>query len=254
MISTCALQSGSSGNCFYVETRDVQLLFDAGISAKQAYQRLSLHGRDIANIKALLISHDHSDHSRHAGIFHRRTAAPLYMTHGSWKSCKAKQGAVRDVNLFDAGSVLQFGQTVVQTVPTAHDGKEGVAFVISSEGKKLGIFTDLGHRFDGIEQWLTELDGLYLESNYDPEMLAKGAYPPWLKKRITGDGGHLSNRQAADLVLDSCKKLQRLILSHLSEHNNSPNLASQVARDVLGPDLNISMAPRKSASEMFIIA
>lgn len=253
MISTCSLQSGSNGNCFYVETRDVQLLFDAGISAKQAYQRLSVHDRDIANVKALLISHDHSDHSRHAGVFHRRIAAPLYISHGSWQACKSKLGAVREVKPFDAGGELRFGRTLVQTIPTAHDGKDGVAFVISSEGKKLGIFTDLGHRFAGIENWLADLDGLYLESNYDPDMLANGPYPYWLKQRIIGNGGHLSNHQAADLVRDSCKKLKRLILAHLSEHNNCPTLASKIARDILGPDLNISLAPRKSASDMFVI-
>jgi phosphoribosyl 1,2-cyclic phosphodiesterase len=253
MISTCSLQSGSTGNCIYVETSDAKLLFDAGISAKQARQRLAMHDRCINSVQALLITHNHSDHSRHAGVLHRQISAPIYMTNGSWTACKTKLGVVREFRTFGGGDQLQFGETTVQSILTPHDGKEGVAFVISCQGKKLGIFTDLGHRFDGIEKWLSDLDMLYLESNYDPEMLEDGPYPLWLKRRIIGDGGHLSNLEAAELVRDSAPRLQRLILSHLSEHNNCPELACRLARDVLGDDFPISLAPRSRHSDMFIV-
>jgi len=250
---TCSLQSGSNGNSFYVETDDVRLLFDAGISARSSEQRLAEHDRDIRDVEAVIISHNHSDHIKHAGVLHRRFSLPLYMTPGVWRASRGKLGAVNDVRLFDAGDCLRFGSTTVETVPTAHDGIDGVAFIISSENKKLGIFTDLGHRFEGIEKWITELDALYLESNYDDEMLDNGSYPHWLKNRIRGDGGHLSNTEAAQLVDDSAQGLQLLILSHLSEHNNSPETALATARDILGEAFPIAMTQRSQVSEMFTV-
>ncbi len=253
MIFTCSLQSGSNGNSFYVETNDVRLLFDAGISARSSKQRLAEHERDIRDVEAVIISHNHSDHIKHAGVLHRRFSLPLYMTPGAWHASRGKLGIVNDVRLFEAGDCLQFGSTTVQTVPTAHDGIDGVAFVISSINNKLGIFTDLGHRFEGIEKWITELDAVYLESNYDDEMLTNGPYPHWLKNRIRGDGGHLSNTEAAQLVDDSAQELQLLILSHLSEHNNSPEIALATARDILGKGFPIAMAHRGQVSEMFTV-
>ena len=250
---TCSLQSGSNGNSFYVESNGVRLLFDAGISARSSQERLAEHNRDIREVEAVIISHNHSDHVKHAGVLHRKFSLPVYMTHGAWRASRGKLGVVNDVRLFDAGNCLQFDGTTVETVPTAHDGIDGVAFIISSENKKLGIFTDLGHRFEGIEKWMTELDALYLESNYDNEMLENGSYPPWLKSRIRGDGGHLSNTEAAQLVDDSAQRLQLLILSHLSEHNNSPKIALTTARNILGADFPIAMAHRSQVSDMFAV-
>ncbi|MCK4627759.1 MAG: MBL fold metallo-hydrolase, partial [Sedimentisphaerales bacterium] len=128
MIFTCSLQSGSNGNSFYVETNDVRLLFDAGISARSSKQRLAEHERDIRDVEAVIISHNHSDHIKHAGVLHRRFSLPLYMTPGAWHASRGKLGIVNDVRLFEAGDCLQFGSTTVQTVPTAHDGIDGVAF------------------------------------------------------------------------------------------------------------------------------
>jgi len=250
---TCSLQSGSNGNSIYVETPDVRLLFDAGISGKIAQQRLNQHGRDLHQVDALLISHNHSDHISSAGVFQRRCSFPLYITPRTWQSCRARLAPVTDLCHFHSGEKLEFGTTTVETIPTAHDGTDGCAFVIIHNGKKLGIFTDLGHCFDGIEDCIAQLDALYLESNYDPEMLANGPYPPWLKNRIIGPGGHLSNFEAADLVRQAGKNLQLLILSHLSEHNNHPDLALATARQYLPADLPIAIAPRTSASEMFTL-
>jgi phosphoribosyl 1,2-cyclic phosphodiesterase len=251
-ILTCSVQSGSCGNCIYVETPDARLLFDAGVSGKTAQQRLLQHRRDIREVDALIISHDHSDHTRCAGVFHRKFNLPLHITQGACDAC-GFLGHLREIRPFLPAQTLTFNSTTVQTVPTAHDGVDGVAFVISHAGKKLGIFTDLGHPFAGIENWIASLDALYLESNYDPQMLARGPYPVWLQNRIRGMGGHLSNHEAASLVrIASPVNLQFLVLAHLSEHNNHPQLALETARGLL-PKLPISYAPRTAASEMYHI-
>ncbi|MBN1435857.1 MAG: MBL fold metallo-hydrolase [Sedimentisphaerales bacterium] len=256
MIRTCALQSGSNGNSIYVETSDARLLFDAGISGKRAEERLAENGRAIRDVDALIISHSHSDHVSGAGVFHRKFSLPVYICGEAWQEVGPRMGKVREQELcfFDRGDTLRFGETIVETVPTAHDGMGGVAFVIShGNGKRLGIFTDLGHRFAGIEDWLRELDAVYIESNYDPEMLNNGPYPYWLKQRIKGDGGHLSNREAVELVRDCGGRLKLVVLSHLSEHNNCPNLVRTTAVEVLGQteSLAIKVASRVAVSEMF---
>lgn len=253
--STCALQSGSNGNCFYVETPDVRLLFDAGISGRAARGRLAQHGRDIAEVDALILSHNHTDHTRGAGVFHRLFSLDVYMTPRVWQATRDQIGAIDPQRLhhFDPGQSLQFGNTEVLTVPTAHDGYDGVAFIVRSRGKNLGIFTDLGHRFTGIEECISPLHLIYLESNYDPQMLAAGSYPPWLKQRISGDKGHLANHEAGELARDAGGSLQRLVLSHLSEHNNDPQIALNTVRQHVPADLSVSIAPRYDTTEMFII-
>jgi len=245
-----ALQSGSNGNCFYVETSDARLLFDAGISGKTAQQRMALHQRDINLVDALIISHNHMDHVRGAGVFHRKFSLPVYITPNAWKVCQPACGPIENLHFIQPGSTLTFGSTVVHTICTPHDAKDSLAFIIEDNHKKLGIFTDLGHRFDGLDTAIEKLDGLYLESNYDPEMLAHGDYPPWLKKRISGNSGHLSNQEAAQLVRDTNDRLQFLVLSHLSQNNNLPELALATARKSLPDQLNISLAPRTAAGKL----
>ncbi|MBN1344731.1 MAG: MBL fold metallo-hydrolase [Phycisphaerae bacterium] len=240
-----SLQSGSNGNSIYVEAGGVRLLFDAGISGKVAKQRLASRGRDIHACDALIISHDHSDHSRSAGIFHRKFGVPVYMTASVHRSLGGRLGPLGDVRNFAPGDVLRFGDVHVETVPTPHDGLDGVAFVIHHEGKQLGVLTDLGHPFAALPSLLGRLDAVYLESNYDPDMLARGPYPPMLKARIRGPGGHLSNVEAARLVADhGGDRLQWLALSHLSEHNNAPDLAVDTHRQLLGDALPIRAMSR----------
>ena len=254
MISTFSLQSGSNGNSIYVETPDARLLFDAGLSGRAVRDRLSEHDRDVADIDALLISHNHSDHVSGAGVLNRAHGTVLYMTHRTWAAAKAKLGAVTDVHRYLPGADLRFGNTLVQTIGTPHDGKGPVIFVVCWRGKRLGVFTDLGHRFGQLDELVGRLDALYLESNYDPEMLENGPYPSWLKKRIVGDGGHLSNLEAAQLVRDCGQRLQLLILAHLSEQNNHPDLAMTTARSNITGDLPIAVASRTAASRMFVVS
>ncbi|MBI9017762.1 MAG: MBL fold metallo-hydrolase [Phycisphaerae bacterium] len=253
MINCCSLQTGSNGNCFYVETPDTRLLFDAGISGRQAKLRLAEHQRDIHAVDALLISHHHQDHVGHAGVFNRVFKIPMHISAASWRICKKKLGRMNSVNYFDPGQTLQFKDTTIVTIATPHDGMGSVAFIISYQDKNLGIFTDLGHCFDELGPGIAQLDAVFLESNYDPIMLADGSYPPSLKERITGNGGHISNQQASQVIKDYGQRLQFVVLSHLSEHNNTPELAINTAREILGDDLAIHVGSRSQVSAMFEI-
>ncbi len=242
-----SLQSGSNGNCIYVETDGVKLLFDAGISGIQAQRRLAIHGRNIREVDAVIISHDHHDHVRCAGIYQRKFDLPVYVTRKTLREAqhRCELGQLDDVRHFRAGQSLRFGKTTVETIPTPHDGVDGVAFLIASRKKRLAILTDLGHPFGELREVLNEVDGAFLESNYDPMMLEEGPYPPFLQDRITGPHGHISNYESAELLCRSAgKRLRWVCLSHLSEQNNTPSLALETHRDLLGNRFALHTASR----------
>ncbi len=252
-----SLQSGSSGNCIYVETAGVRLLFDAGISGVQAEERLAAHGRDIRAVDAVIISHDHGDHIRHAGVFHRKFRIPVYVTPATLAAASSRctLGAMRDVRHFRSNDKLTFGSVIVQAVPTPHDGADGSAFVIQSGEKRLGILTDLGHVFKDLAALVSSLDGVFLESNYDPDMLAAGPYPAYLKQRIRGPRGHLSNHEAAELLrrAGEARRLKWACLSHLSDQNNNPELALRTNRAAVAGCIELHTADRYRSSGIFTI-
>jgi phosphoribosyl 1,2-cyclic phosphodiesterase len=248
---TIPLQSGSNGNCIYVEAGDTRLLFDAGITGKQAARRLAIFDRDIRRCQALIISHDHADHIRCAGVFHRKFGLPVYATEATWANVAERIEPISDVSLFSPGDVLRFGDVSVLTVPTPHDGADGVAFVVHHDGRQLGILTDLGHPFRRLSQLLAGLHATYLESNYDPEMLDTGPYPPELKARIRGPHGHLSNIEAARLIAEHAgSRLRWLALAHLSEFNNRPDLALATHREIVRASLPVHVASRYQAGPL----
>lgn len=246
-----SLQSGSSGNSIYVESGDVRLLFDAGITGVEAEKRLASFGRDIRQVTAVVISHDHSDHVKYAGVYQRKYRLPLHITADTLESAEAKMdlGKLNDVSFFVAGGTLQFGELEVTTYSTPHDGSDGAVFVVSAGDKRLGIMTDLGHVFDGLQEIVSGLDAVFMESNYDPQMLEHGPYPYFLRKRIKGPGGHISNAEAAELLL-SGSRLKWACLSHLSGENNDPQTALVTHRRIIGNSLPLYTAPRYSVSSI----
>jgi len=251
---TFSLQSGSNGNSIYVEAGDVRLLFDAGISGKQAALRMASHGRDIRQCDALIISHDHSDHTRSAGVFQRKFGLPLYITEPTYRVVRGYLGPVHDVRTFRAGQRLAFRNVTVHTISAPHDGVDTVCFVVEHDSKRLGIFTDLGHPFAALRSAVESVDAAYLESNYDPEMLRAGPYPEWLKARISGAGGHLSNIEAAELLSGRSRSRMRwAAIAHLSEENNRPEIALDTHRGTLGKLFPLHLAPRYEASEVLEI-
>ena len=245
-----SLQSGSNGNCVYVEADGVKLLFDAGIGASEVQERLAIHGRDANGIDAVLISHDHIDHCRSMGILNRTFGLPIYATAKTFEAAKRfALGEINDLRYFAAGEKIQFGKVTVETLPTPHDGADGVVFVVDDGEHRLGILTDLGHVFDGLGDVIASLDAVLLESNYDPEMLANAARPEWLKERIAGPGGHISNVEAAELLLASAsKRMKWACLGHLSHDTNTPKLALETHRKILGDRLPLFLATRYEVS------
>ncbi len=240
-----SLQSGSNGNCTYVEADGVKLLFDAGITGSQASERLSAFGRDIRDIDALIISHDHSDHVRHAGVYQRRYGLPVYITPKTLDRSAGKYalGKLSNIHYFTAGDTINFANVYVETIPTPHDAADSTVFVVSSGNIRLGIMTDLGHAFKELRAIIPTLDGIFIESNYDPEMLAHGSYPAFLKHRIRGPEGHLSNREAAELLLTGIQ-LKWACLAHLSNNNNNPSAALRTHREIVGDHLSLCTASR----------
>ena len=245
-----AIRSGSSGNCIFVEAGGVRLFLDAGISGRQAEQTLRSVGRQIRAVDALIISHDHRDHARGIGVFQRKFGLPVYITRGTLTVASGKEnlGKLTDIRHFISGGAIEIGDLRVETIPTPHDAVDGVAFVVDDGRRRLGVMTDLGHVFAGLPEIVASLDAVLIESNHDPQMLAEGPYPEALKRRIRGEGGHLSNAEAADLVAGARARLQWACLAHLSGQNNHPQVALQTHRARLGNQFPLYVAGRDAAT------
>jgi len=252
-----SVASGSNGNCIYVEAGGLRLLIDAGISGSQAAERLALRGRDIRKVDALLVTHDHGDHSRSVGIFQRMFGMPIHITPRTLETATKRHrlGRMSDIRYFQSGGAIDLGDVRVETIPTPHDSADSVGFVIDDGERRLGILTDLGHVFPLLPKTLATLDAVFLESNYDPEMLDNGPYPPFLKHRVRGPEGHISNLDAAELT-DSIRstRLQWVCLAHLSQQNNTPEVAMATHRAVRGPDAELHLASRYEVGEELHVA
>jgi phosphoribosyl 1,2-cyclic phosphodiesterase len=229
----------------------VRLLFDAGLTGLQTKQRLESIGVEIDTIQAVIISHAHSDHIYYAGVLQRQYHLPIWMTSGTFQRMQetGRLGRVSEPHLFSGGETLQFGAISVETIPTTHDAPEAVCFVVDNGTVRFGVMTDLGCRFLGLQEIVATLDGVYLESNYDPEMLLNGIYPEEVKRRIQSDHGHLSNADAAELLAKS-QRLRWACLGHLSSRNNSPEVALETHRNILGEQLPLHIAPRFEVSDV----
>lgn len=251
---TFSIQSGSNGNCIYVEANGARLLFDAGVSGTCAARRMESRGCDIRSVQGIIISHDHVDHIQCAGVLQRKFGIPIYVTRKTLAATYCKLGILSDVRFFESGDTLEFGHVRVHTVRTPHDAADGVAFVVECEGKRLGILTDLGHPFPGLQSLMEGLDAAYLESNYDPQMLEHGPYSELLKARIRGKGGHISNQEAA-AVLKSCSKRRPewIAVAHLSAENNHPQLAHEAQWAAVGRDYPVYHASRYDCSPMLSV-
>jgi len=247
------LQSGSNGNCFFVASGGTQIVIDAGISGRCAESRLGDHGYEIRESAALLITHDHRDHAQNLGIFHRKFKLPVYITERTllqvrrWSNLGQLGEGIRH---FAAGDAWQIGNMTVSTIPTPHDGVDGVAYIIDDGQRRVGILTDLGHEFDGLRDVLRSLDAVVIESNYDEQMLEHGPYDAGLKKRIRGPGGHLSNREAAELLRDTRVRMKWACLCHLSEENNRPDIAIETSRQAVGEEFALYVAHRDRATDV----
>lgn len=228
------LASGSSGNACYVESSDARLLIDAGLSARETERRLEQMGIKPASLTAIIITHEHLDHIKGAGVLSRRYDLPLYINQDTLLNAQKTLGKISRPMIVRTGEALKINDLVVETFTKCHDAADPVGLIISVDGIRIGVATDLGRSTRLVEDRLRGCRALILEFNHDTVMLDQGPYPLFLKKRIKGRDGHLSNDQAGELLETICDHgLGHLVLAHLSETNNSPVVAYQKASDVL---------------------
>ncbi|MBN1289766.1 MAG: MBL fold metallo-hydrolase [Actinobacteria bacterium] len=232
------LASGSSGNSIYLNSGETEILVDSGLSARELNRRLSGIGKSLDSIDTVLITHEHNDHIRSARSISSRYGKRLFMSHGtasaSGFSTRTTDGKV---NSFRTGDSFSVGCLEITSFPVPHDAAEPVGFTISDGSAHIGIATDLGCISLEVLSGLTGCDAVILESNHDATMLKEGPYPPFLKKRVSGPTGHLSNEDAGELLRAIVHEgLKHIVLAHLSEKNNRVELSLECASGALGTD------------------
>lgn len=227
-----SLGSGSRGNGTLIEDENTCILIDLGFSLKETLRRLKRLGRSPEDIDAILVTHEHADHINGVAPFARKYSIAVHMTPGTYDP--NRQGALPILKKINCHRNFRIGGIGIEPVPVPHDAREPCQYLLSSGGVKVGVLTDLGHVTPFVETQYRSCDALMLECNHDPSMLAEGPYPYPLKQRVAGLHGHLSNEQAAKLVEKvELGRLQHLVVSHISEKNNLPELADQALAPVL---------------------
>lgn len=230
-----SLGSGSKGNATLVSDGETHLLVDCGFTLREAERRLARLGLHPRQLDALLVTHEHGDHIRGVGPLARRHGVPVWLTPGSWAS--GRLGELPERHWITPQTRFAVKGLHIDPVTVPHDAREPVQFRIQGGERHLGLLTDLGHPTEHVAQAFAGCDALVLECNHDVRMLAEGPYPPRLKRRVGGDWGHLANTQAATLLTRlGLDRLQRIACSHLSEHNNRPELALEALTPLLDGD------------------
>ena len=259
----CPLFSGSSGNALYVGTDKTKILIDAGLSGAKITAEMDKIGVSPAELKAILVTHEHADHISGVGVLSRRYHLPVYASLGTWAAMSGKVGAI-DPGCrisFETGEDFSIGDLDIRPFPTPHDAADPVGYALSAAGSKVAIATDIGAVRDG---WLREVEGadvLLLEANHDVDTLKASRYPYELKRRILSTRGHLSNDDAGKAAAELAKRGVRVIvLGHLSGENNFPELAYASVACALeesglkpGRDVMLSVARRDGRSELFVL-
>lgn len=250
MLEICAIASGSNGNCYYIGNQSNAVLIDAGISYKQIVQRMKDRNLNPLKVKAVFITHEHSDHLSGARVFGNRLHVPIYMTpktyYGAYKNQRPDYP-----KFFNPGEIINVGDFEIHSFLKNHDASEPCSFRVQHGGKNIGVFTDIGEACENVTQHLKLCDGLFLETNYDEKMLWEGSYPWFLKKRVASDVGHLSNKQAFDLLHShSGENLKCVFLSHISKENNSPEIAHNSMLSLF-PRFEVKLTSRYEAGEVY---
>ena len=246
----CSIASGSSGNCIFAGTESTSILIDTGLSGKRIEAGLNEIGHTAREADGILITHEHSDHISGLGVMARRYGIPIYATAGTKKAIlkyksigEIPEGLFRDI---EEGREFTIGDITVSPVPISHDAAMPTAFVLRQGEKSMAVMTDLGKFDEGLIEKLQHLDVLLLEANHDVHMLEAGSYPYYLKRRILGEKGHLSNELSGQLLSQVLHdNFKGVILGHLSQENNYERLAYETVR------LEVDMAPNPYRAEDF---
>jgi len=242
VVSLTVLASGSRGNCSVLATSRTRVLVDAGLSARETFKRLCEAGEDAASFSAIVITHEHSDHVHGLGTLARKLRVPVFLTDATyqayrrWARDKYQSGPdLPRVEHFRAGESFSIGDLEILPFTIPHDAADPVGFAFRAEGVKIAIATDLGYVPASIVEHLRGCVGMIIEANHDLEMLRGGPYPWAVKQRVMSRVGHLSNDALADFLADDYDgSASFLVLGHLSEQNNHPELARRAAQQALG--------------------
>ena len=225
ILDIASIASGSNGNCYYLGDGDDAILVDAGISARQIVERMARLGLSVSRLRGILISHEHADHIRGMDVLSRTYAIPVFITQKTYASYGK---IVRNsfLNFFSPEKEVTLGGITIHPFRKSHDAAEPCSFSVSCGRKTVAVLTDIGLKCSNVISHIKNADAVFLESNYDDEMLRMSYYPPYLKARISSALGHLSNTQAAMLALEhASSRLRHVFLSHLSANSNTPEIA-----------------------------
>lgn len=265
MITFCTLFSGSSGNAVYFATERGALLVDCGMSGRQMLDALCAAGLEPSGIRALLITHEHSDHVKGAGVLSRKLDLPIYATEGTWAGMESAVGEIPAHHRVTicAGESFFWDDLEIAPFSIPHDAADPVGYRIFAKNHSVAVATDLGYVSSIVRDAVAGAELVLLESNHDPDLLRQNPhYPQRLKTRILGKKGHLSNESGAEAAVWLAQNGTRhLLLGHLSSENNTPDLAYRTAHAALtgagaqvGGDVTLHVAARYRASYLYTIA
>ena len=247
-----SLNSGSNGNCYYIGNKKEAVLVDAGLSCRETEKRMKRLGLDITVIKAIFISHEHADHIAGLPVLSKKYKLPVYITNNTLQNSRLE--IENDlVFSFSQNEQVSIGELTIIPFAKSHDAEDPHSFIISGNTVNIGVITDIGYACTHVKKHFKLCDAVFLESNYSEQMLENGSYPAQLKRRIRGRKGHLSNDQALELFLrHKPENLQLLILSHLSQNNNHPDIVNKMFLQHAG-NVKVVIASRHKETELFSI-
>jgi len=252
------LGSGSGGNATVIQKNKHSILIDAGFSYRELRRRLELSRISLESISSIFVTHGHFDHIKGLGEFSRMHRITVYINEGTFENLfdDVKEDVKESVILFKTGEKIKLNGITVQTFQIPHDVADPAGFTFTSNGKKVGYVTDIGSINDTVVSYLERSSLIILEANHDIDMLWNGKYPEYLKRRISGPRGHLSNNDALELLkCVMCKELEAVYLAHLSKENNRPELAFQTVYKTLVKSYDhvpeIIIAKQDAASEPY---
>lgn len=251
-----SIGSGSDGNGTLIQGNGQgAVLVDCGFSAREALSRLRERGIVADDLAAILITHEHSDHIKGAARLANLCRIPLYTTWGTWAS--KLNGSLDDslLQLITPHEAFRVAGLTVQPVPVPHDAREPCQFVVEMDGRRLGLLSDVGSVTPHMIESYRNCDALMLECNHDLDMLAQGPYPPSLKRRVSGPMGHLNNLQSADMLSQLNRSaIQHLVVAHISQKNNHPDLAMEaLLNNAECPEHIIRLATQSSGFEWLTV-
>lgn len=249
----CVLGSGSEGNATLVYTDTTALLVDVGFVARTMEKRFDAIGFDPSRLDAFLITHEHSDHMRGAEILSKKYSIPVYMTAGTANNVSARFKRCGRIKTFRPEVNFSVGDIEVNPFPIPHDVAEPVGFLLESNGRSAVNVTDIGCVTTRVVEKLRRANLAVVEANHNPAMLANGPYPAFLKRRIAGNEGHLSNEQCAELLGHAMGNgLSSVIFAHISRTNNQPEHVEEIARGIFaGTDVKYELASQDIPGTVF---